>query len=69
MARVGGYVMFGHVVRYRFFIDVPMAKNLLMSAIRGWLRLALDVVILAGLFTALFKEKTEGENRWRWGKE
>jgi len=32
------------------------------------LRFVLDTIILSILFIVLFKEKTDGEIRWRWGK-
>jgi uncharacterized membrane protein YhfC len=37
-------------------------------SLKDWLQFTLDTIILGTLFTLLFKEKTEGEIRWRWGK-
>lgn len=33
------------------------------------LRYLLDVVILASLFTAIFKDKVKGGLRWQWGRK
>ncbi len=38
-------------------------------SLREWLRFGLDVIILSALFLVLFKDKTEGEIRWRWGRD
>ncbi len=46
------------------YVNIPAIETL-----KGWLRFILDVIILAILFLILFKEKTDGEIRWRWGKE
>jgi hypothetical protein len=32
-------------------------------------RFLLDLVLLIGLFTVSFKDKVDGELKWRWGKE
>jgi len=38
-------------------------------ALKDWLRYGLDVIILSALFIAVFKNKTDGELKWRWGKD
>jgi len=51
------------------FIDMPIASETTAVSVKDCLRFELDVIVLIGLFFALFKDKTEGEIKWRWGKE
>jgi len=37
--------------------------------IKSGLSFLFDVVIVSGVFTALFKDNVEGGLRWRWGRE
>lgn len=50
------------------YINIPVAEKSL-GILKNWLRYGLDVFILATLFLLIVKDKTEGEIKWRGGKE
>jgi len=37
------------------------------AGLKNGLRYLLDILIISGVFTALFKDKTDGDLQWRWG--
>ena len=51
-----------------FFEIDHEAKGLAVTTKDG-LRFLLDVILLAGLFTVMFKDKLEGGLQWKWGKD
>jgi len=51
-----------------FFINIILLNGMITVGLKDWLRYGLDVVILAALFHVVFKDKIDGELKWRWGK-
>lgn len=50
------------------FLTFTQEKEIAITT-KAQLRFLLDIFLLAGVFTSLFKDKLDGELQWRWRKD
>ncbi|MCD6413842.1 MAG: hypothetical protein J7L54_06835 [Elusimicrobia bacterium] len=53
-----------------FYLNIHVHfMNGIKPTLKDWLRFGPDVVVLSALFVVIFKNKTDGKLKWRWGKD